>query len=518
MSIQERTKATKAVILSRVSSKDQEDGYSLEVQADRLEKYCLRKGLRVIQKFTIVESSTRGDRVKFMEIIKFIKQQREPIAFVADKVDRIQRSQKETPVLDRLIRKGRLELHFNSEGYVIHQESSAHEMMMCGMGVVFAKFHTDLLSENVRKSLKRKVETHGEWYGPAPLGYLNKRDDKGRGIIIVDPVSGSIVKKIFETYSTGAYTLSQMVKKANKWGLRGTRGAKITKSVLHRLVQNPFYYGEMRIKGVLLPHCHAPLISRAIFKACKEVRMGWEKKPFQYRGKEFLFRGILKCKTTGKVVTSVTKTKTYKNGTTGEWTYLRCWNPKDNTKEMWVREDAVIEQLEEVLKKLKIEDPEILQKTMDYLTTVNSGKSHEINTEVKALKDEHTKNQTKLDNMIDLVAEGILSKDDFLRKQEQLKDRQYELTDLIASYDNIDDKLSKKLVTLINITQNAYETFKGSTIDEKRELLNLLFGNLNLNGPKLEFDWAFPFDHMAKLTNCPDWRRGRDSNPRHNCS
>ena len=133
-----------------------------------------------------------------MEIIKFIKQHREPIAFVADKVDRIQRSQKETPILDDLVRKGKLELHFNSESYIIHQESTAHEMMMWGMGVVIAKSHTDLLSENVKKSLKRKIETHGECYGPAPLGYLNKRDDRGRGIIVIDPLRGPIIKKIFE--------------------------------------------------------------------------------------------------------------------------------------------------------------------------------------------------------------------------------------------------------------------------------------------------------------------------------
>ncbi|WP_367364725.1 hypothetical protein [Candidatus Tisiphia endosymbiont of Nedyus quadrimaculatus] len=43
-----------------------------------------------------------------MEIIKFIKKQHEPITFIADKVDRIQRSQKETPILDDLIRQGKL--------------------------------------------------------------------------------------------------------------------------------------------------------------------------------------------------------------------------------------------------------------------------------------------------------------------------------------------------------------------------------------------------------------------------
>ncbi len=36
-------KAIKAVILSRVSSKDQQEGYSLEVQTERLENIVIEK-------------------------------------------------------------------------------------------------------------------------------------------------------------------------------------------------------------------------------------------------------------------------------------------------------------------------------------------------------------------------------------------------------------------------------------------------------------------------------------------
>ena len=88
------------------------------------------------------------------------------------------------------------------------------------------------------------------------------------------------------------------------------------------------------------------------------------------------------------------------------------------------------------------------------------------------------------------------------------------LTELIASYDKVDDKFSKNLVSLINISNNAYEIFKNSTLDEKRELLNMILSNLFPNGSTLEFIWSFPFGHMAKLTNCTTWRRERDSNPR----
>jgi hypothetical protein len=142
---------------------------------------------------------------------------------------------------------------------------------------------------------------------------------------------------------------------------------------------------------------------------------------------------------------------------------------------------------------------------MGYLTNVNHGKMHEFNREVAALKEEHSKIQNKLDKLLDFLAEGVLTKDEFLAKKEQLKERQYELADLLATYDKVDDQFSKKLATLINITNNAYETFKGSTISEKREILNFIFLNLNLNGRKLDFTWAFPFSELAKLTNRFEW-------------
>lgn len=50
----------KAVILARVSSKEQEDGYSLDAQKDRSMNYCNRNNLEVIKIFTITESSIQG--------------------------------------------------------------------------------------------------------------------------------------------------------------------------------------------------------------------------------------------------------------------------------------------------------------------------------------------------------------------------------------------------------------------------------------------------------------------------
>jgi hypothetical protein len=130
--------------------------------------------------------------------------------------------------------------------------------------------------------------------------------------------------------------------------------------------------------------------------------------------------------------------------------------------------------LKEILKNLGIKNPDILKQVIEYLLNVNDGKKHDFNREVGALKQEHTAIQNKLDALIDLVADGVLTREEFLHKKHKLKERQYELTDLLKSYDKVDDKFSKKLVDLINLSSQAYETFQGSTINEKRELLNFI--------------------------------------------
>ena len=91
-----------AVILARVSTKEQEEGHSIAAQKQRLQEYCERKGHKVIKTFEIIESSTRGERKEFTAMLEFAKTQKETIAIVADAVDRFQRSFKESVMIDDL--------------------------------------------------------------------------------------------------------------------------------------------------------------------------------------------------------------------------------------------------------------------------------------------------------------------------------------------------------------------------------------------------------------------------------
>ena len=120
-----------AVLWIRVSSREQKEGYSLDAQEDRLKNYCVQRGLTVVKQFTVVESSTRGEREEFYNMINFIKKYKNPVALVCDKVDRLQRSFKEYNVLNELIEKEKIVIHFNTEQSVIAKNAKAHDKLMC---------------------------------------------------------------------------------------------------------------------------------------------------------------------------------------------------------------------------------------------------------------------------------------------------------------------------------------------------------------------------------------------------
>ena len=286
----------KAVILARVSSKDQEHGHSIDAQLMRLREYCKRQNLEIIGEYSITESSTRGERKKFNDMLAFCKKQKQQVALVVDAVDRIQRSFKESVTLDELIRKEVVELHFLRENMIINQKSRSTDILRWDFAVIGAKSYVLNLSDNVKRSFEKKLKD-GTIFGTATIGYLNERDENDKAIAPLDPERAFLVKKIFQEYATGLYSLKEIRNKTIEWGLKNKTKSNTYLSIsqIEKLLQNPFYYGVMRHKGNLYSHVHQPLISYELFKQCEAVRRGRTKVYSKETKTPFIFKGLITC-------------------------------------------------------------------------------------------------------------------------------------------------------------------------------------------------------------------------------
>lgn len=499
-------RATKAVLLTRVSSKEQEEGYSVAAQKHRLETYCLRKDLDVIRTFEITESSYTGDRRKFMEMVKFIKSQNQPIALVADKVDRVQRSFREYPLLDGLIAEGKLELHFNTENQIIHQGSNSYERMMWSMSVMMAQSYIDSMRDNVKRSQEHKIRI-GEWCGAAPVGYMNIKDANGRSDIILDPVRAPLIRKLFVEYSHGDKTLSELVQLAREWNLKNARGKKsfLQKSQIHAILNNPFYHGTMRIKGKLYPHRYEILVEKDLYDKCQSVLKGWHKKPFQWGKKEFVFRGLITCATSGRTVTADTKSKTYTSGKKSEWTYLRCWDPKNPMKKLWIREEKVLAQVEKVISQLHVPDRYALE-AIEYFKKVCRTESEYQRRQEKELQHDHKVLINKKEALLELVLDQVISKEEYKEKKHHINVEIDVIKLRLDTLENGDEAFKESVISLFKLMSRAPELFKASTVAQKRKLINYMFANLTLKGPTLCFELKKPFDLFLNASNSEEWR------------
>lgn len=231
---------------------------------------------------------------------------------------------------------------------------------------------------------------------------------------------------------------------------------------------------------------------------------GWHKKPYVFARKEFVFRGLLTCATTGCVVTADTKSKVYKDGRRAEWTYLRCWNPDTPEKIMWVREDKILAEVEDIFHKISV-DPETKEMLYKHLQDTDQSERAFIRQQVAEWQREYALAQNRLNRLMDLLIDATIQRDEFEKKKAQIRDEQIDLENNMAGAREGDDSFKDSMIALLDVISEAHALFKSSNVEQKRRLVNFLFANLNLKGARLCYELRKPFDRMIGLTDSIEW-------------
>src|SRR5882724_10612966 len=107
----------------------------------------------------------------------------------------------------------------------------------------------------------------------APVGYCKDKETK---MMIPDTERGPLIRKTFELYATGTFTLDRLTETMTKLGLTNGAGAKfknkpISRAQLSRILQKPIYYGLFSYSGEQYEGKHEPIVTKALFDKCQEV-------------------------------------------------------------------------------------------------------------------------------------------------------------------------------------------------------------------------------------------------------
>lgn len=484
-----------ALILARVSTPEQEAGHSLEAQLANLQSYAERKGLAVIQTFRIIESSTKGYRPEFERMIEFLCKQKQRHALIVDCVDRLQRSFTHTPVLNSLMEQNLLEIHFVREGNVIDRNANSMQKMMWNMGTVMAQSCTDQLSDNVRRSIKHKLEK-GEWCGQAPLGYSNTTDPAtGRSQIVLDPVRAPLVRKLFNDYASGVYSMAELARKTKEWGLISRKTNRpLTIQTIACILANPFYCGMMRIKGKLYPHAYPHLVAQSVFRACEQRKRhaGTPQQAIRITRHPFLLRGLITCATSRRKATCALQK--------GQYVYLMVRNPANQNKIIWVKEAAVIEQITAALRAFAMPQ-DVLTDVLDYIEKTDEQEKHLHRASAREYQAEQAQLTQKQSRLTDLLIDGNISKDIYEAKNKELQLRRQEIDahlKRIAEPEPAKDN-QHSLGDIVTMLSKSSEIFASSKTEQKRQMLGFVFSNLQMEGTSLRYSLKKPFELLQQI-------------------
>src|SRR3990172_9039541 len=204
-----------------------------------------------------------------------------------------------------------------------------------------SKYYVDNLSENIKRGHRNKVK-EGIWPQMSPIGYVN---EKGKGIV-PHPELSILVKKTFEAYATGSFTLRQLRDKFNALGLKRKSGRELAVSNYQKLLKNPIYTGLMRYNGEIFEGKHEPIITKKLFDSVQEM-MSRKSKPHSKGLKPYIYRGFFRCGECGCFIT----TEQQKGHN-----YLRCTKRKNPCSQKYTREEIITSEIQKEIKKVSLPD------------------------------------------------------------------------------------------------------------------------------------------------------------------
>ena len=502
-----------AVIFARVSTAEQTDGFSLDAQLETMRKYCASKGLNIIKEYNISESSTVGKRSQFYEMIEYVKKQPSTTAIIVASIDRLQRGFKESSTLTELVEQNKITLHFLRENTIITKDSNSTELLSWDMGALFAKAYVSCLRENVKRSVIKKLEA-GEAISSVPLGYKYVRDNTGKSYVVIDEERAPLVRKMFEEYATGIYSLEQAAQKSIDLGLTNIRSNKpLSKQQFQKMVKNPFYYGYQyhTRTNKLYKHNYPAIISKELFEKCNQIRSGKKPSIGHQKKKEFIFSGLVRCKHCGCLYTPELKTKP--NGQ--QYIYLRPFSKVKNCICQHTNEKYVLDEVYKQLKSISF-DADIKKELSTELKKAYKKKEHSKYAQLSECKLKLEKVITQSDKLLELLLDGTISKEVYESKYQMLKDEQINLEQQITLMStNTDEKeLDKAIDTVLDFANNIQTLFESSSFYEKRLILKNVFSNFLLDGRNPQISLKKEYALLSKTGERQNWWALRGSNSR----
>ena len=408
----------KYILYARKSTEeDDRQVLSIEAQLVELQEYAAKEKLEIVASFCEAKTAKEPGRIKFAEMLSLIERGKAD-GIISWHPDRLARNSVDGGKIIHLVDRGLIKsLKFPTFWF----EPTPQGLFMLNIAFGQSKYFVDNLRENVKRGLRQKIR-NGVWPGWAPVGYLNNPKTR---MIDIDREKSGKVKKLFELYSTGKYTLKSLANWCKEKCLCGNLGKEIAVSNIQKILTNPFYIGLMKYGGEIFEGQHEPLISKKLFDTCQEV-MSKRGKVQEVRKHNFAFLGLMKCASCGCSITAEIQKG---------HNYYRCTKKKGDCQEKhYLREEVLGEQIKSFLQKVSLSSQDT-EKVLAALDSEQEQSKQQVRSKIEGMKEQLSQVEAKLQKLLDVYLADVLSTEEYAAKKGQFISKKVILNEKINDFE-----------------------------------------------------------------------------------
>ena len=462
------------IIYYRVSSNEQTLGASLDVQEERLRKYCNQMGYNIIDNIPYREdesAKTFEKRPVIQGIMNYIRKNKgrvNKLLFLQwDRYSRdiISASENLKELLKSGVEPNAIEapLDFNSDTWPLLLEYRHNATTSKGQKIQWTVFMEHWQKENV-------LIKHQE-------GYKNVRISKHETHVEIDTNTAPFIQAMFKEVAKDIETPCYIRRKFAR------KGYNIPESSFLEMLRNKFYIGKIRVpayKGepeYYVNGEHEAIIDEETFYKVQEILDGKRKKTPKLSkaiNPDLYLRKFLICPVCGCALTGATS-----SGNGGKYTYYFCCN---NQKHIRVRSENVNEVFARYTAQLK-PNKTVLDLYNEILKDLQSERKGESKKEVAALQNELSTVQKRINSIEDKYLDGDLTKEEYNRMLERYTKEASTIQQQVEMRENPNrSNIEPKLNYSINLINNIDSYIRNASVGVKIKLISSMFPE------KIEFD------------------------------
>jgi site-specific DNA recombinase len=489
-----------AVQFNRISSDGQDDGFSLDAQDKMGREYAKKHKLKVVKVWSEIESAYKEqERKKFFQMVEFVKKN-DIKHVIFDKVDRAVRGFRSAVVLEDLVEMHDVRFHFTRDNLVIDSSSSPQDKFRFYLFAIMGKYYVDNLKQEQKKGVTQRLEA-GHWSWGCPVGYRYVVEQgTRRKVVEPDPILAPAIREIFEKYATGNYSLPELVAILNRVSEK-----EYSFKLLCRMIENPFYYGVMKVKGKVMKASHKGIVDKKTWDACQKVR-GIRAEQFQLDPKKKNiakpFIQVFRCGVCGHSITGESHVK--KSGKT--YVYYRCANAKCEQRTKTVSQDTLYKQILLAFKPFEKYTPaatrafiETLKHRIEDLGAYTSDKVLEYRKNIEELRG-------KILELRELFEAGRISAEEYAELLGKRKEALAILEADSLAHSRADDTTFEQGLGIIELLPLINNFFKLSgNLLAQAEIVKLILSNRLLKDGTIQYSYLKPFDVLVELTRGQVW-------------